>query len=133
MHDLRSIANAGDKTALANTAAEGPRSQIQARTRAKAARQSPLAPQLAERVQSLRHNQLSELTAARTRMAETAAEVLSLRAVILERTVTLLERTKHGALARATKAKAEHLDTVAHGVEGKLRYVIDYNLETGWD
>ncbi|KAL4919972.1 hypothetical protein BDW62DRAFT_29218 [Aspergillus aurantiobrunneus] len=121
VHDLRSLANAGDKRVLSNTSAESSRSQIQARSRAKAARQSPLSPQLSERVQALRHIQLSELPAARTRMAATAAEVLAMRAAILERTVTLLERTKHGALARATKTKAEHLDTVAHGVEGKLR------------
>jgi diphthamide biosynthesis protein 3 len=54
-------------------------------------------------------------------MAATAAEVLAMRAAILERTVTLLERTKHGAVARATKAKAEHLAAVARGVGGKLK------------
>ncbi|KAL4792122.1 hypothetical protein BDV19DRAFT_280689 [Aspergillus venezuelensis] len=120
VHDIRALANAGDKSALANPSTEATRSQIQARSRAKAARQSPLAPQISGRVEALRHIQLSELAAARTRMAATAAEVLAMRAAILERTVTLLERTKHGALARATKAKAEHLATVAHGVEGKL-------------
>lgn len=56
-------------------------------------------------------------------MAVATAEVLATRAQILERTVVLLERAKHGALARATKAKAEHLTTVAEGVEGKLRFV----------
>ena len=56
-------------------------------------------------------------------MATLAAEVLAARAQVLERTVVLLERAKHGALARATKAKAEHLATVAQGVEGKLRFV----------
>ncbi|KAL4932720.1 uncharacterized protein BDV17DRAFT_173816 [Aspergillus undulatus] len=121
VHDLRSIANVGDKAVLSSTSTEGSRSQIQAGGRAKTARQCPLAPQLSERVLALRHTQQSELPAARTRMAATAADVLSMRAAILERTVTLLERTKHGALARATKAKAEHLATVAHGVEGKLR------------
>ena len=56
-------------------------------------------------------------------MAATATEVVATRAAVMERTVVLLERAKHGALARATKAKAEHLATVAQGVEGKLRYV----------
>ncbi|KAL4872942.1 hypothetical protein BDV12DRAFT_182583 [Aspergillus spectabilis] len=121
VHDLRSLANAVDRTGLQNMPTEGPRSQIQARNRARSARQSPVAPQLSERVQALRRIQLAELPAARTRMASTAAEVLAMRAAVLERTVTLLERTKHGALARATKAKAEHLAMVAHGVEGKLR------------
>ncbi|KAL4780739.1 hypothetical protein BJX76DRAFT_360579 [Aspergillus varians] len=120
VRDLRSLANAGDAT-VPNESKESSRSQMQARSRAKAARQSPLSPQLDERVKALRHIQLSELAAARTQMAATAAEVLAMRAAILERTVTLLERTKHGALARATKAKAEHLATVAHGVEGKSR------------
>ncbi|KAL3437403.1 hypothetical protein BDV09DRAFT_17464 [Aspergillus tetrazonus] len=121
LHDLRSLANAGDRAALSNTSTEGSRSRMQVRCRPKAARQDPLGPQLSERLQNLRHLQLSELAGARTRMAGTAAEVLAMRAAILERTVTLLERTKHGAMARATKAKAEHLAAVARGVEGKLR------------
>ncbi|KAL6238165.1 hypothetical protein BDW75DRAFT_228171 [Aspergillus navahoensis] len=121
LHDLRSLANAGDKVVLSNTSTGGSRSRIQARGRAKAARQNPLGPHLSERLQTLRHVQLSELAAARTRMAATATEVLAMRASILERIVTLLERTKHGAMARATKAKAEHLATVARGVEGKLK------------
>jgi diphthamide biosynthesis protein 3 len=57
-------------------------------------------------------------------MAATAAEVVAARARVLERTVVILERAKHGALARATKAKAEHLAVVAQGVEGKLEYVL---------
>ncbi|KAL4738304.1 hypothetical protein BDV11DRAFT_206061 [Aspergillus similis] len=121
LHDLQSLANAGDKAAIPNTSTEGSRSRNQARCRPKAARQDPLGPQLSERLQTLRHLQLSELPGARTRMAATAAEVLAMRAAILERTVTLLERTKHGAMARATKAKTEHLAAVACGVEGKLR------------
>ncbi|KAL5046833.1 hypothetical protein BDW71DRAFT_60246 [Aspergillus fruticulosus] len=112
LHDLRSLANAPT---------EGSQSRVQAQGRAKAARQDPLGPQVSERLQSLRHVQLSELAVARARMAATAAEVLAMRALILERTLTLLERAKHGAMARATKAKAEHLATVARGVEGKLR------------
>lgn len=61
-----------------------------------------------------------ELPAARRQMAVTAAEVLAIKTLVLERTVVILERVKHGALARATKAKAEYLGTVAQGVEGKL-------------
>ena len=56
-------------------------------------------------------------------MAATAAEVLAMRAQVLERTVVLLERAKHGALSRAMKSKAEHLATVAQGIEGKLKLV----------
>lgn len=80
----------------------------------------PLASQLKERVQTLRRVQLSELPAARRQMAATAAAVLAVKTLLLERTVVILERVKYGTLARATKAKAEHLATVAQGLEGKL-------------
>lgn len=59
----------------------------------------------------------------RRQLAATAAAVLAARTLVLERTVVILERVKHGALARATKAKAEHLATVAQGVEGKIECV----------
>lgn len=68
--------------------------------------------------------QLSEIPASRKQLAITASEVLSMRSKILERTVILLERTKHGALARATKARAEHLAVVAEATEGKLKYAL---------
>ncbi|KAJ5533101.1 hypothetical protein N7494_009653 [Penicillium frequentans] len=80
----------------------------------------PLSTVLRERVRALRSIQLSDLPSARRQMAATAAEVLSVQAQVMERTVILLERVKHGALARATKARAEHLAVVAQGVEGKL-------------
>jgi diphthamide biosynthesis protein 3 len=80
----------------------------------------PLASQLSDRVRGLRRVQLSDLPAARRQMAATAAALLAVHTQILERVVVLLERVKYGTLARATKAKAEHLATVAQGVEGKL-------------
>lgn len=83
----------------------------------------PLSSQLRDQVQALRRIQASDLPAARRQMAATAAEVLAVQAQILERTVAILERAKHGALARATRAKAEHLAIVAQGIEGKLEYV----------
>lgn len=82
-----------------------------------------LASQLRDRVQALRLTQLSSLPSARGQMAATAAAVLAARTLVLERSVVILERVKHGALARATKAKAEHLATVAQGVEGKIECV----------
>lgn len=66
-------------------------------------------------------------------MAATATQVVATRAAVMEQAVVLLERAKHGALARATKAKAEHLATVAQGVEGKLRYVRTVPLESFHD
>ncbi|KAJ5627382.1 hypothetical protein N7528_004809 [Penicillium herquei] len=80
----------------------------------------PLASQLRDRVHVLRRIQVSDLPSARRQMAATAAEVLAVRAQVLERTVEILERAKHGALARATRAKAEHLAIVSQGVESKL-------------
>ncbi|GAB1192306.1 hypothetical protein APSETT444_001497 [Aspergillus pseudonomiae] len=115
---LRLIANAGDASNPSSAESSRPRTRAhQSMMRAPAS----LSPQLEDRLRKLRQKQLSELPAARTRMAATAGEVLATRAAVLERTVVLLERAKHGALARATKAKAEHLATVARGVEGKLR------------
>ncbi|KAJ5655921.1 hypothetical protein N7507_007871 [Penicillium longicatenatum] len=80
----------------------------------------PLSSILRDRVRTLRSIQLSDLPSARRQMAATAAEVLSVQAQMMERTVILLERVKHGALARATKARAEHLAVVAQGLESKL-------------
>lgn len=104
--------------------------QARARARDRRVRTSISAPPvsnvLRDRVRALRQIQLFELPTARRQMAATAADVLATRTLVLERTVTTLERVKHGALARATKAKAEHLATVAQGVEGKLEYVLSY-------
>ncbi|CAG8322760.1 unnamed protein product [Penicillium salamii] len=79
-----------------------------------------LSDELSSRVRNLRQTQLVEIPAARRKMAVTAAEVIALQTYILERTVVILERAKYGALARATRAKADHLAIVAQGVEGKL-------------
>ncbi|KAF7588071.1 hypothetical protein BBP40_006209 [Aspergillus hancockii] len=120
LRDLRLIANAGDPSSSQSTEFSRPcTSARQAMMRVPVS----LSSQLEDRLRNLRQKQLSELPAVRFRMAATAAEVLATRAAVLERTVMLLERAKHGALARATKAKAEHLLTVAQGVEGKLKYV----------
>lgn len=84
----------------------------------------PLAAQLCKRVDALRNLQLSELPAARRELAATAAQLMSVRAEVLERMVIILERAKHGALARAVRTRAEHLAVVAQGIEGKVEYVI---------
>ncbi|KAL4891960.1 hypothetical protein BDV59DRAFT_61425 [Aspergillus ambiguus] len=118
---IADAADASDATAKNAMATESSRPRHRSRqSMAKLTPQVTLSSQLSERIQKLRRAQLVELPAARTRMAATAAEVLAMRAAVLEQTVTLLERAKHGALARATKAKAEHLAMVAQGVEGKL-------------
>ncbi|KAJ5432258.1 uncharacterized protein N7458_011414 [Penicillium daleae] len=90
------------------------------RVRASLAPSPPLAAQLRKRVDALRAAQLSELPATRRDMASTAARVMAVRAAVLERVVVVLERAKHGALARGVRARAEHLAVVAQGIEGKV-------------
>ncbi|BCS01238.1 uncharacterized protein AKAW2_51579S [Aspergillus luchuensis] len=126
LNDLRAIANAGSSDSAGpgstSTPNEPPRT-TRARNRQAMLRsvaQVQLASQLEDRIRALRQIQLTELPAARTRMAATASEVLATRAAVLERTVMLLERAKHGAMARAAKAKADHLLAVVQGIEGKL-------------
>lgn len=51
----------------------------------------------------------SELADGKVRLANTAYEVLSLHREVLETSIRILEQTQHGSLARASKAKAEHL------------------------
>jgi diphthamide biosynthesis protein 3 len=72
---------------------------------------------------ALRTTQMEVLPDARRQMTATAAAVLAAHAELMERTIQVLERTKHGALARAGKARAEHLAKVAEGMEGKVRFV----------
>jgi diphthamide biosynthesis protein 3 len=85
-----------------------------------------LSTHLAEQVAYLRRRQLFELPTARRAMAATAAQLLAAQAVVLERIVVILERGMHGALARRIKARADHLGTVARGVEGKVEYVFHF-------
>ncbi|KAJ5369819.1 uncharacterized protein N7496_005911 [Penicillium cataractarum] len=66
------------------------------RVRTSLAPAPPLAAQLRKRVDALRSTQLSELPAARRDMAATAAQLMSVRAAVLERMVVVLERAKHG-------------------------------------
>ncbi|KAL2005699.1 hypothetical protein VTN00DRAFT_10192 [Thermoascus crustaceus] len=133
---LRKIANATTEDSAPTrssssipTLADRPRTRPTTITRQSTIKinQPSLSSQLGNRLRTLHEVQTSELPAARRQMAATAAEVLAVRAEIMERTVELLERTKHGALARAAKARAEHLATVAAGVEGKVRVM---KLET---
>ncbi|XHG01159.1 hypothetical protein AWENTII_004558 [Aspergillus wentii] len=126
--DLRVITNAGGpvQSAPEASAVSTETSRPRGRGRqfsSKATTQPLVSTKLNERLQALREIQLSQLPAARKEIAAMAAGVLAARAQVMERTVMILERAKHGAMARATRAKAENLATVAEGVEGKLRYV----------
>lgn len=121
---LRSIIAVAPDLSSTDQPEEGSRTRsLRRRTLGKICEQPKLSTQLADRLCRLRNLQLAELPAARRRMAMTAAEVLAARAALIEQVVILLERAKHGALARAAKAQADHLATVAEGMEGKIQYV----------
>ncbi len=81
-----------------------------------------LSTQLSNRLHALRAIQLTELSTLQRQMAVTAATVLGAHAQVMERMIQVLERTKHGSLARAGKARAEHLAKVAEGMEAKVKY-----------
>ncbi|TPX25734.1 hypothetical protein DIZ76_011191 [Coccidioides immitis] len=80
-----------------------------------------LSAQLFKRQQALRTLQSVDLPAAQRQLAVTGAEVLSAHTRVMERMIQVLERTKHGSLARAGKARAEYLAAVAEGLDGKVR------------
>lgn len=82
-----------------------------------------LSAQLSNRLGALRETQMKKLPAAQREVADTAALVLAAQTLVLERTIHILERTKHGTLARAERARAEHLAKVAEGLDGKVKYV----------
>ncbi|KAL1635608.1 putative alpha-1,6-mannosyltransferase mnn11 [Neofusicoccum ribis] len=76
---------------------------------------------------AIAQDQQDELAAAtfalgeqRTRLADLAASVLEAQAQLMEVVVRMLEQTVHGSVARAVRAKAEHLAAVAKGLELKL-------------
>jgi diphthamide biosynthesis protein 3 len=85
-----------------------------------------LSAHLSKRLIALREAQLVTIPRAQQQVAETAARVLAAHTQVMERTVHILERTKHGALARAEKARAEHLAKVAEGMECKVKCVPDF-------
>ncbi|KAN0070054.1 hypothetical protein V8E54_011635 [Elaphomyces granulatus] len=123
VNKLQSIAETGITTVSSGASSTSTMPVDHSRARAL---QPPLSLQLSDRLRHLRAVQTNELPASRRQMAMTAAAVLAARAELMERTVVLLERTKHGVLARASKAKAEHLATVAEGVEKKIRYTTPF-------
>ncbi|OJD19559.1 diphthamide biosynthesis protein 3 [Blastomyces percursus] len=79
-----------------------------------------LPTQLSSRLRTLRTIQSHDLPTARTKMTVTAAAVLAAHAEVMERVIHILERTKHGVLARGIKARADYVAVVLEGVEGKV-------------
>lgn len=80
-----------------------------------------LSTHLSNRLDALRDAQLTTLPAAQRQVSDTAAEVLATHTKIMERAIHILERTKHGSLARAEKAHAENLAKEAEGLDAKTR------------
>ncbi|KAF2263171.1 hypothetical protein CC78DRAFT_286780 [Lojkania enalia] len=64
----------------------------------------------------------AELATERVELANTAYTVLSMHRQMLESSIKILEQTMHGSLARATKAKAEHLHarSTALGLQARI-------------
>lgn len=139
LNSLRSVADAGSLASTTSTNSNNPssqrpnvpianqsRSRIRSRlslTNSRKAQTPRLSTQLEERICRLREIQTAGLPASRQTMAVTAASLLALRGEAMERMVVLLERTKHGALSRGTKAQADYLATVAECMSNKVQYV----------
>ena len=125
---LKSLANATPRNGKKNNLSSSSRvDQVKSSNRLRPLSLKPssnvsLSTQLCNRLHALRAIQLSELPTAQRQMAVTAAAVLSAHAQVMERTIQVLERTKHGSWARAGKARAEHLAKVAEGMEAKAKY-----------
>lgn len=60
------------------------------------------------------------LYTSRLRLATRATDVHTLHRQALYQSISILEQTLHGSVARGTKAKAEYLATVAEGIYKKL-------------
>ncbi|KAL1958149.1 hypothetical protein VTO42DRAFT_5004 [Malbranchea cinnamomea] len=123
----------GTPSASLSTASEGPASSVSRfhsrhGRRAASTSASPrsissipsLSAHLSDRLDTLRDAQLTKLPTAQRQVADTAAAVLAAQTKVMERTIHILERTKHGALARAEKARAEHLAKVAEELHSRV-------------
>lgn len=66
-------------------------------------------------------NQSMSVTSTRTRIADLAAEVQNVHAEALETAIRVLEQTVYGSVARGVRARAEHLNAVAKGLDMKVR------------
>lgn len=106
-----------------------PRSRIKSRLSiAKTPTLPRLSTQIEQRLSRLHQLQTLELPTMRNKAAATAASLIAARGDVIERTIVLLERTKHGSLSRATKARADYLATVAECISAKVQYVHPHAL-----
>ncbi|KAF2100103.1 hypothetical protein NA57DRAFT_75605 [Rhizodiscina lignyota] len=81
---------------------------------------------LASKAVALRNTltlQTSNIANKTIQIADLAASISLINRDILQVTVRILEQSMHGSVSRATRAKAEHLATVARGMELKLSII----------
>ncbi|EED24457.1 conserved hypothetical protein [Talaromyces stipitatus ATCC 10500] len=130
LNSLRSIADMGNQSStttasssnIPTIAANQSRSRIISRLSISKRIQTPrLSPQVEERIARIHQIQMLELPCSRNKVAVTAANLLATRGEAMERMIVLLERTKHGSLSRATKARADYLATVAECMNNKAQ------------
>ena len=63
----------------------------------------------------------AQLTESRLLLAQEASKLHGLFRELIEGSIRMLEQTIHGAVARGARTKAEHLATVAEGMDKKVR------------
>lgn len=83
----------------------------------------PPAQDLAPAISNLKtsiSNSEEELNTSRLQLATRVTEVHILYRQALHQSISILEQTLHGSIARGNKAKAEYLTTVAEGMSKKL-------------
>jgi chromosome segregation ATPase len=66
-------------------------------------------------------NQSTSISVTRSRITDLATTLHATYRMLLEVSIRLLEQTLHGSISRGVRAQAEHLATVAKGLELKLQ------------
>jgi diphthamide biosynthesis protein 3 len=67
-------------------------------------------------------NQTTSIAMTRMRITELGDQIHTIYRELFEVSVRIIEQTLHGSVARGGKARAEHLASVAKGMELKLQY-----------
>ncbi|TLD36787.1 hypothetical protein E2P81_ATG02569 [Venturia nashicola] len=78
-------------------------------------------PAQATALQDSISNQTASIAMTRMRITELGDQIHSVYRELFEVSVRIIEQTLHGSVARGTKARAEHLASVAKGMELKLQ------------
>jgi hypothetical protein len=81
-------------------------------------------PAQAAALQESISNQTGSIATTRMRITELGDQIHTVYRELFEVSVRIIEQTLHGSVARGSKARAEHLASVAKGMELKLQYVL---------